>query len=103
MTSGRMSALRLAAMAACALGAMTSDARAQTRRTEQKRADQVRPDTLDDDDAPRHRGSTVTISGPGSYQNALRIARMLNDDRIVAQLLARQGLTSNASDAELRA
>ncbi len=61
-----------------------------------KGRDQVRPDAHTDVDAKP--GNTDTST---SYANALRIARMLNDDRVVAKLLARHGLTKGATDADL--
>lgn len=58
--------------------------------------DQVRPERQD---AP----TTSTHELPPSYANALRLARMINDDRTVAKLLARYGLTKNASEADIQA
>jgi tetratricopeptide (TPR) repeat protein len=96
MTNGSRSASgSLAVVFACALTSLASDARAQA-----KRADRVRADARTGDASAQQAGSG---SIAGSYQNALRIARMLSNDRIVAQLLARQGLMRGASDAELRA
>lgn len=81
---------------ACALCAATTDVRAQS-----KRADQVRPDPLTEGEGDAQQVRAAPSAG--SFQNALRIARMLSDTRTVARLLARQGLTRGASDEELRA
>lgn len=87
----------VAAAAAIVCGlAMATDARAQT-----KGGDQVRPDTHTDADATR--GDRGRLSLPSSFNEALRIARMLNDDHIVATLLARRGLMKGATDEDLAA
>lgn len=77
---------------ACALLPVAGDARAQT-----KGADRASPHA--DEGAPREPGARSA----GSYANALRIARMLKDDAVVAKLLAQQGLAKGASEAELQA
>ncbi|HVH47767.1 MAG TPA: tetratricopeptide repeat protein, partial [Labilithrix sp.] len=64
------------------------------------------------DDKRRDHGSPDERGGSGSasvlgvsspYFNALRIARMLHDDRLVARLLTMQGLGGSATEADLRA
>lgn len=41
-------------------------------------------------------------SGGGAYANALRLARQMHDDKLVAKLLAMQGIAKNASEADLQ-
>ncbi|MDF2694046.1 MAG: Extracellular Matrix protein PelB, partial [Labilithrix sp.] len=62
-----------------------------------KRSDAARTDARSSDEARRPERST---SSP--YSNALRIARMLHDDRLVAHLLTMQGMAKGATDADLR-
>ena len=84
------------AIAAFGLQLGAGEARAQ------KGADQVRPDAhTDADDTKRDPKARPDL--PSSYGQALRLARMLNDDRVVATLLARHGLTKNATAADLAA
>jgi tetratricopeptide (TPR) repeat protein len=84
-------------MLAWMLGSTATDALAQQPRGK----DLVRPETVTEADAATDQEGINAGAGP--FRNALRIARMLNDDRTVARLLAGHGLTRGASDAELRA
>src|SRR4051812_27451948 len=59
-------------------------------RAQSKGRDQVRPDRTDKETPDAASGL------PASYANALRLARMINDNRTVAMLLARYGLTKSA-------
>ncbi|AKU93731.1 Extracellular Matrix protein PelB [Labilithrix luteola] len=65
-------------------------------------ADQPRRKAQTKSAAPSGASEASEPSGGGAYANALRLARQMHDDKLVAKLLAMQGLAKNASEADLQ-
>lgn len=60
-------------------------------------------DALRPEDQAASRGSSVARPASGAYANALRLAQMLNDDHLVATLLAGSAVAPGATQADVTA